>query len=325
MKKVNVAVVGATGLVGRKIIEVLEERNFPVNELIPLASEKSEGKEIEFKGKKVKVRKLDENSFDKGIDIALFSAGASVSEKFVPIAIKNNVRCVDNSIFYRMDDKVVLVVPEINKDKIDSNTMLIANPNCSTIQSVLPIKPIYDNFKIKRIVYNTYQAVSGGGQKALEDLHNRTNKKWKYKIYNNVLPQIDVFTDNGYTKEEMKMINETRKIFDDYNLKITATTARVPVENCHCVSINIELDRDFDLDFIRKILEEQDGVKVIDNPKEELYPIPTMVTGSDDIYVGRIRRDYSIDYGINLWVVGDNIRKGAATNAVENAEVLLEV
>lgn len=325
MKKVNVAVVGATGLVGRKIIEVLEERNFPVNELIPLASENSEGKEIEFNGKKVKVRKLDEHSFDSGIDMALFSAGAAVSEKFIPIAVKNNVKCVDNSSFYRMDDKVVLVVPEINKNKIDSNTMLIANPNCSTIQSVLPIKPIYDNFKIKRIVYNTYQAVSGGGQKALEDLHNKTNKKWKYKIYNNVLPQIDVFTDNGYTKEEMKMINETRKIFDDYDLKITATTARVPVENCHCVSINLELDRDFDIDFIRKIIGEQDGVKVIDDTKEELYPIPTMVTGSDDIYVGRIRRDYSVDYGINLWAVGDNIRKGAATNAVENAEVLLEV
>lgn len=325
MKNVNVAVVGATGLVGRKILEILEERNFPINNIIFLASEKSEGKTIEFRGKSYKVKKLDENSFDGEIDLALFAAGGSVAEKFVPLAIKNGVKVVDNSSFYRMDKDVVLVVPEINKEKITKDTMLIANPNCSTIQSVLALKPISDNFKIKRIVYNTYQAVSGGGEKALEDLYNKTNKKWKYKIYNNVLPQIDDFTENGYTKEEIKMINETRKILGDENLKITATTARVPVENSHAISINVELDRDFDLDYIREILSKQEGVKLVDDIENEIYPIPTQASGKDDVFVGRIRRDFSVDYGINLWCVADNIRKGAATNAVENAEVLINL
>ncbi|MDU5504369.1 MAG: aspartate-semialdehyde dehydrogenase [Anaerococcus vaginalis] len=325
MKNVNVAVVGATGLVGRKILEILEERNFPINNIIFLASEKSEGNTIEFRGKSYKVKKLDENSFDGEIDLALFAAGGSVAEKFVPLAIKNGVKVVDNSSFYRMDKDVVLVVPEINKEKITKDTMLIANPNCSTIQSVLALKPIFDNFKIKRIVYNTYQAVSGGGEKALEDLYNKTNKKWKYKIYNNVLPQIDDFTENGYTKEEIKMINETRKILGDENLKITATTARVPVENSHAISINVELDRDFDLDYIREILSKQEGVKLVDDIENEIYPIPTQASGKDDVFVGRIRRDFSVDYGINLWCVADNIRKGAATNAVENAEVLINL
>ena len=325
MKNVNVAVVGATGLVGRKILEILEERNFPINNIIFLASEKSEGNTIEFRGKSYKVKKLDENSFDGEIDLALFAAGGSVAEKFVPLAIKNGVKVVDNSSFYRMDKDVVLVVPEINKEKITKDTMLIANPNCSTIQSVLALKPIFDNFKIKRIVYNTYQAVSGGGEKALEDLYNKTNKKWKYKIYNNVLPQIDDFTENGYTKEEIKMINETRKILGDENLKITATTARVPVENSHAISINVELDRDFDLDYIREILSKQEGVKLVDDIENEIYPIPTQASGKDDVFVGRIRRDFSLDYGINLWCVADNIRKGAATNAVENAEVLINL
>ncbi|MDU7163771.1 MAG: aspartate-semialdehyde dehydrogenase [Anaerococcus vaginalis] len=325
MKNVNVAVVGATGLVGRKILEILEERNFPINNIIFLASEKSEGNTIEFRGKSYKVKKLDENSFDGEIDLALFAAGGSVAEKFVPLAIKNGVKVVDNSSFYRMDKDVVLVVPEINKEKITKDTMLIANPNCSTIQSVLALKPIFDNFKIKRIVYNTYQAVSGGGEKALEDLYNKTNKKWKYKIYNNVLPQIDDFTENGYTKEEIKMINETRKILGDENLKITATTARVPVENSHAISINVELDRDFDLDYIREILSKQEGVKLVDDIENEIYPIPTQASGKDDVFVGRIRRDFSVDYGINLWCVADNIRKGAATNAVENAKVLINL
>lgn len=324
MENLNVAVVGATGLVGRKILEILEERNFPVDNLIPLASEKSEGKDLDFNGKSYKVRKLDENSFNHGIDLALFAAGGSVSKKYVPIAIENGVKVVDNSSFYRMDKDVVLVVPEINKNVINKDTMLIANPNCSTIQSVLAIKAIFDNFKIKRIIYNTYQAVSGGGEKALEDLYNKTNKKWKYKIFNNVLPQIDVFTENGYTKEEMKMINETRKIFGDDSLKITATTARVPVENSHAISINIELEEDFDIEYIKEIISKQEGVKLIDDIENEIYPLPTKATGHDDVFVGRIRRDYSVDYGINLWCVADNIRKGAATNAVENAEILLQ-
>lgn len=326
MQSVNVAVVGASGLVGRKILELLEERNFPINNLVLFASERSAGKKLKFRGEEVEIKKLDENSFDKGnIDLALFSAGGSVSEKFIPIAIRNGVRCVDNSSFFRMDENVPLVVPEINKKEINKDTMLIANPNCSTIQSVLAIKPIVDAFNVKRIVYNTYQAVSGGGEKALEDLYNKTNKKWKYKIYNNVLPQIDVFLDNGYTKEEMKMIDETRKILDKNDLKITATTARVPVENSHAISINIELDRDFELAYIKKILEEQEGVVLVDDIENEIYPLPTEATGKDEVFVGRIRRDYSLDYGINMWVVADNIRKGAATNAVENAELLLEV
>ncbi|MDD7462973.1 MAG: aspartate-semialdehyde dehydrogenase [Anaerococcus sp.] len=326
MQSVNVAVVGASGLVGRKILELLEERNFPVNNLVLLASERSAGKKLKFRGEEVEIKKLDENSFDNGnIDLALFSAGGSVSEKFIPIAIRNGIRCVDNSSFFRMDKNVPLVVPEINKKEINKDTMLIANPNCSTIQSVLAIKPIVDAFNVKRIVYNTYQAVSGGGEKALEDLHNKTNKKWKYKIHNNVLPQIDVFLDNGYTKEEMKMIDETRKILDKNDLKITATTARVPVENSHAISINIELDRDFELDYIKKILEDQEGVVLVDDIENEIYPLPTEATGNDEVFVGRIRRDYSLDYGINMWVVADNIRKGAATNAVENAELLLEV
>lgn len=326
MQSVNVAVVGASGLVGRKILELLEERNFPINNLVLFASERSAGKKLKFRGEEVEIKKLDENSFDKGnIDLALFSAGGSVSEKFIPIAIRNGVRCVDNSSFFRMDENVPLVVPEINKKEINKDTMLIANPNCSTIQSVLAIKPIVDAFNVKRIVYNTYQAVSGGGEKALEDLYNKTNNKWKYKIYNNVLPQIDVFLDNGYTKEEMKMIDETRKILDKNDLKITATTARVPVENSHAISINIELDRDFELAYIKKILEEQEGVVLVDDIENEIYPLPTEATGKDEVFVGRIRRDYSLDYGINMWVVADNIRKGAATNAVENAELLLEV
>ncbi|MDY3006239.1 aspartate-semialdehyde dehydrogenase [Anaerococcus porci] len=326
MKEFNVAVVGATGLVGRKILEILDERNFPIKNLRALASEKSAGNKIKFRGEDITVEKLDENSFsNKDIDLALFSAGGAVSEKYIPIAIKNGVKCVDNSSFFRMHNDVILVVPEINKDKITKDTMLIANPNCSTIQSVLALKPIFDNFNIKRIVYNTYQAVSGGGERALEDLYNKTNYKWKYKIFNNVLPQIDDFTENGYTKEEMKMINETRKILGDDSLKITATTARVPVENSHAISINIEIDKDFDLDYIKKILENQEGVKVVDDIENELYPLPTEATGYDDVFVGRIRRDYSLEYGLNLWCVADNIRKGAATNAVENAELLMEV
>lgn len=323
MKKVNVAIVGATGLVGRKILEIMEERDFPVNELRLLASPKSYGQELIFKKEKFKVQVLDENSFD-GIDLALFAAGGAVSEKYIPLALAKGVRCVDNSSFFRLKEGIPLVVPEINKEDIDENTRLITNPNCSTIQSVLPLKPIYDKFEIKRIVFSTYQAVSGGGKKALEDLNNKTNKKWKYKIYNNVLPHIDDFLDNGYTKEEMKMIDETRKILHDDSLKITATAARVPVENSHSVSINLELDRDFDLAYIRKILADQEGIVLMDDSDKLIYPLPSLATGTDEVYVGRIRRDFSLDYGLNMWVVADNIRKGAASNAVENAEIYLK-
>lgn len=323
MRRLNVAVVGASGLVGSKIIEVLEERDFPVNNFYPLASKKSAGKKIRFKEKEYEIEELTENSFDKDIDIALFAAGGSVSEKFVPIAVNQGVRVVDNSSYFRLDEDVPLVIPEVNKNVIGKDNYLIANPNCSTIQSVLAIKPVYDKYGIKRIVFNTYQAVSGGGQKALEDLENHTNNKWKYKIHNNVLAQIDDFLDNGYTKEEMKMINETHKILNDDNINITATAVRVPVENSHGVSINLELDKPYELEGIRKCLSEYEGIKVVDDIENEIYPIPTQTTGKDEVYVGRIRRDYSIENGLNLWVVADNIRKGAATNAVEIAEVLL--
>lgn len=323
MGNLNVAVVGATGLVGSKIVEILEERDFPVDNFYLLASKKSAGKKIRFKEKEYQVSELTEDSFNQGIDIALFAAGGTVSEKYVPIAISKGVRVVDNSSYFRLDEDVPLVIPEVNKEDITKDDYLIANPNCSTIQSVLAIKPIYDKYGIKRIVFNTYQAVSGGGQKALEDLENRTNNKWKYKIHNNVLAQIDDFLDNGYTKEEMKMINESHKILNDDGINITATAVRVPVENSHGVSINLELDSPYELKDIRQILSEYEGIKVVDDIDEEIYPIPTQVTGKDEVYIGRIRRDYSIENGLNLWVVADNIRKGAATNAVEIAEVLL--
>lgn len=324
MKKVNVAVVGATGLVGRKIIDVLEERNFPIENFYPMASKKSSGTLIKFNGSEYEVEELNENSFDKDIDIALFAAGGSVAEKFVPIAVEKGVRVVDNSSNFRMTKNIPLVVPEVNPEAITDKDMIIANPNCSTIQSVVALKPLYDKFGIKRIIFNTYQAVSGGGKKALEDLENKTANKWKYPIYNNVLPQIDVFLENGYTKEEMKMINETHKILGDEDIKITATAARVPVENSHAVSMNVELGKDFDLEEVFEVFRNAPGIVLLDDTKNEVYPLPTLASGTDEVYVGRIRLDYSYDKTINLWCVADNIRKGAATNAVENAELLLE-
>ena len=325
MRKVNVAVVGASGLVGRKIREILEERNFPVEKLFAFASKKSAGTKIEYAGREVIIEELKEDSFDgRGIDIALFAAGGSVSEKYIPLAIKNNIKIVDNSSFFRMDKNVPLVIPEVNPDDIKEDDMLIANPNCSTIQSVLAISKIHKDFGIERIIYNTYQAVSGGGERALEDLYEKKNDHWKYKIYDNVLPQIDVFLDNGYTKEEMKMIDETRKILDDQDLKITATAIRVPVSNSHGVSINLKLKKDFTLDEIRQTIKATPGVILEDDIKEEIYPMPAFVSGKDEVFVGRIREDYSCERSLNLWTVADNIRKGAALNAIEIAELLVE-
>lgn len=325
MRKVNVAVVGASGLVGRKIREILEERNFPVEKLFAFASKKSAGTKIEYAGREVIIEELKEDSFDgRGIDIALFAAGGSVSEKYIPLAIKNNIKVVDNSSFFRMDKNVPLVIPEVNSDDIKEDDMLIANPNCSTIQSVLAISKIHRDFGIERIIYNTYQAVSGGGERALEDLYEKKNDHWKYKIYDNVLPQIDVFLDNGYTKEEMKMIDETRKILDDQDLKITATAIRVPVSNSHGVSINLKLKKDFTLDEIRQTIKATPGVVLEDDIKEEIYPMPAFVSGKDEVFVGRIREDYSCERSLNLWTVADNIRKGAALNAIEIAELLVE-
>lgn len=322
---INVAVVGASGLVGAKIRDILEERKFPVDRLFAFASRKSAGKKIKFQGKEVVIEELKEDSFvNRDIDVALFAAGGSISEKYVPLAIKNNIRVVDNSSFFRMDKDVPLIIPEVNGELVNKDEMLIANPNCSTIQSVLAIAKIYEKFGIERIIYNTYQAVSGGGERALEDLYEKKNDHWKYKIYDNLLPQIDSFLDNGYTKEEMKMVNESRKILGDDSLKVTATAIRVPVTNSHGVSINLKLKKDFDMEEIRKTLEDTPGLVLEDDLSKEIYPMPATASGKDDVFVGRLRRDFSDDNSLNLWCVADNIRKGAALNAVQIAELIVK-
>ncbi len=322
---INVAVVGASGLVGAKIRDILEERKFPVDRLFAFASKKSAGKKIKFQGKEVVIEELKEDSFvNRDIDVALFAAGGSISEKYVPLAIKNNIRVVDNSSFFRMDKDVPLIIPEVNGELVNKDEMLIANPNCSTIQSVLAIAKIYEKFGIERIIYNTYQAVSGGGERALEDLYEKKNDHWKYKIYDNLLPQIDSFLDNGYTKEEMKMVNESRKILGDDSLKVTATAIRVPVTNSHGVSINLKLKKDFDMEEIRKTLEDTPGLVLEDDLSKEIYPMPATASGKDDVFVGRLRRDFSDDNSLNLWCVADNIRKGAALNAVQIAELIVK-
>lgn len=328
-KKPNVALVGVTGVVGSTFLKVLEERDFPFNELYMMASAKSAGKTINFKGRDYIVEKLNEHSFDKDIDIALFSAGGSVSEKYAPIAAAHGVTVVDNSSQWRMDPEVPLVVPEVNPEDVEWNKGIIANPNCSTIQAMVVLKPLHDKYKIKRVVYSTYQAVSGSGVKGIEDLKNGlagndTTNAYPHPIAGNCIPQIDVFTENGYTKEEMKMINETHKILGDDNIKVTATTVRVPVFDSHSESINIEFENDFDLDELREVLAKAPGIVVQDDPANSIYPLARNAAGTDEVYVGRIRRDFSVDSGVNLWVVSDNIRKGAATNTVQIAEVLIK-
>lgn len=334
MESYNVAVVGATGAVGNEMIKVLEERNFPVRELTLLASERSLGVEIDFHGKPLPVKVLDENSF-KGIQIGLFSAGGSVSERYAPIAASAGCVVIDNTSAFRMTPDVPLVVPEVNPEAIAQyrNQGIIANPNCSTIQMVVALKPIYDAVGIRRIVVSTYQAVSGTGKKAIEELADQsralmTCQEVKVKVYPhqiafNCLPQIDVFVENGYTKEEMKMINETKKIFNDPSIAVTATTVRVPVFYGHSESVNIETKQKITAEEVRKLLATAPGVKVVDNPAEKSYPLAIKAAGQDDTLVGRIREDESIANGINMWVVADNIRKGAATNAVQIAEVLI--
>ncbi len=329
MKKPNIALVGVTGMVGRTFLQVLAERDFPFENLYMLASAKSAGSTIEFKGKEYVVQELTEASFDQDIDIALFSAGGSISEKFAPVAASKGVTVVDNSSAWRMDDEVPLVVPEVNSKDIDWNKGIIANPNCSTIQAVVPLKPLHDAFKIKRIIYSTYQAVSGSGVKGVADLEegikgNDVMSAYPHPIAGNCLPHIDVFTENGYTKEEMKMINETKKILGDDSLKITATTVRVPVRDSHSESINIEFEKPFELEDVYKILEDAPGVIIQDDVANNVYPLARDIAGKDEVYVGRIRRDFSLENGLNLWVVADNIRKGAATNTVQIAEVLVQ-
>ncbi len=328
-KKPNVALVGVTGVVGSTFLKVLGERDFPFENLYMMASSKSAGKTINFKGKDYIVEELTEHSFDKDIDIALFSAGGAVSAKFAPIAAKHGVTVVDNSSQWRMDPEIPLVVPEVNPDDIKWNKGIIANPNCSTIQAMIVLKPLHDKYKIKRVVYSTYQAVSGSGVKGIKDLENGlagndTTNAYPHPIAGNCIPQIDSFTDNGYTKEEMKMINETHKILGDDSIRVTATTVRVPVFDSHSESINIEFEKDFDLDELRNVLKNAPGIIVQDDPANSVYPLARAAAGTDDVYVGRIRRDFSVDSGVNLWVVSDNIRKGAATNTVQIAEELLK-
>lgn len=329
MKKVNIAVVGATGMVGRTFLKVLEDRDFPYENLYLFASARSAGKSLVCKGKTYTVEELSESSFDRDIDIALFSAGGETSKKFSPIAASKGVTVVDNSSAWRMDPEVPLVVPEVNAEDIAWNKGIIANPNCSTIQAVVALKPLYETYGIERIVYSTYQAVSGSGVKGVSDLEeglkgNNTCRAYPHPIANNCLPHIDVFLENGYTKEEMKMIDETKKIIGDYGLKITATTVRVPVFYSHSESINVQLKKPFEVEDIKSLMDEAEGIVLMDNVSENIYPLASIAAGTDPVYVGRIRRDFSIENGLNLWVVADNIRKGAATNAVQIAERLVE-
>ena len=327
MKKYNIAVVGATGMVGRTFLKVLEETNLPVENYYLFASKRSAGKKVEFMGKEYTVEELNETSFDRGIDIALFSAGGSTSEKYAPIAASKGCVVIDNSSAWRMDPKVPLVVPGGKPKDMLWDNGIIANPNCSTIQAMVALKPLHDKYKIKRVVYSTYQAVSGAGMAGYMDLENglkgEAPKKFPHPIAGNCLPHIDVFLPNGYTKEEMKMVNETRKILGDDSIRITATTVRVPVFNSHSESINVEFYNPFDLDELKSVLANAPGIIVQDDPENDVYPLAINATGTNETYVGRIRRDDSVENGVNLWVVADNIRKGAAANAVQIAEKLI--
>ena len=333
-EKYNVAIAGATGAVGGAMLDVLERRNFPVNELRLLASERSVGKKLVFRGKEIAVQLLTKDSF-KGIDIALFSAGASRSLEFAPAAAASGAVVVDNSSAFRMDPEIPLIIPEVNPHAIAQYTKrgIIANPNCSTIQMLVALKPVYDKVGIKRIVVSTYQAVSGTGAKAIEELKTQildyaAGKKMEAKVYPhqiafNCLPQIDSFLANGYTKEEMKMVNETRKIFEDSTIGVTATTVRVPVYFGHSEAINIETKKKISAQEVKALLADAPGVKLVDAPEKGIYPLATDCAGKFETLVGRIREDESIDRGINLWVVSDNILKGAALNAVQIAEHLI--
>lgn len=332
-KQYTVAVVGATGVVGKEIIQILEDRNFPVGKLLPLASARSKGQKIPFMGELVEVEVLTEDSF-KTVDFALFSAGGSISEKFVPAAVSAGAVSIDNTSHFRMDPTVPLVVPEVNAHALKNHKGIIANPNCSTAQMVLPLKAIYDVAGIKRIVVSTYQSVSGAGKEGIEELesHTRLNlggsqpksELFPVSIPFNVIPQIDVFTENGYTKEEMKMVNETKKILEDDTIQVTATCVRVPVFVGHSESINIQTNKKLSVDEAREILSKFPGIEVLDDTENGLYPTPKDTAGTDPTYIGRIREDISQENGIELWCVADNLRKGAALNAVQIAEALIK-
>jgi aspartate-semialdehyde dehydrogenase len=326
MKNYTVAVVGATGLVGRTMVKVLEERKFGIGKLVLLASERSAGSTIPFNGKPVEVQKLQEDKF-KDVAFALFSAGASVSKEFAPLAAKHGAVAIDNSSAFRTDDQVPLVVPEVNPDEAFKNRGIIANPNCSTIQLVVVLKPLHDAFRIKRVVVSTYQSVTGAGKKGLDQLTRElanerlSERKFPHPIAYNALPHIDVFLDDGYTKEEWKMMKETSKIMGE-TIKLTATTVRIPVVGGHSESVNIEFEKPCDANDVRKILSTAPGVILQDDPKNNVYPMPILAKDRDEVFVGRIRKDTTVQSGINLWIVSDNVRKGAATNAVQIAELL---
>ena len=322
MQQYKIAVVGATGMVGRTFLKVLEEYGLNADYTL-FASQRSAGSKLTFFGREYTVQILDEHAFDEGFDIALFSAGGDTSKKYSPIAAAHGCVVIDNSSAWRMDPDVPLVVPEVNPEDIAKHHGIIANPNCSTIQAVVALAPLHRRYGIKRIVYSTYQAVSGAGQGGFNDLKNGINgiapQKFPYPIFSNCLPHIDTFTENGYTKEELKMVNETRKILHDDTLRITATTVRVPVFYAHSESINVEFKKDFDLDEVRRLLASSEGIVLQDDPANNVYPMAIHAAGTNEVYVGRIRRDFSADCAMNLWVVADNIRKGAATNAVQIA------
>ncbi len=323
----KVAVVGATGLVGTKMLQVLAERNFPVTELVPVASERSVGKEVEFKGKKYKVVSMEDGIAAKPA-VAIFSAGGNTSLEWAPKFAEAGIRVIDNSSAWRMDPTKKLVVPEVNADVLTKDDMIIANPNCSTIQMVVALQPLHLKYKIKRVVVSTYQSVTGTGKKAVDQLFNERKgaegeMAYKYAIDLNVIPQIDVFLDNGYTKEEMKMVKETNKIMGDDSIRVTATTVRIPVVGGHSESVNVEFANDFDLDELKDILSKAPGVIVQDDPSQQLYPMPLWAHEKDEVFVGRLRRDETQANTLNMWIVSDNLRKGAATNAVQIAEYLM--
>ena len=324
----KIAVVGATGLVGRVMLQLLEERQFPLDELIPVASKNSIGQSVSFKDKSYPVVSVGE-AIKLKPDIALFSAGGSTSLEWAPKFAENGTTVIDNSSAWRMDSTKKLIVPEINGDALEKGDMIIANPNCSTIQMVVAIGPLHNKYNIKRLVISTYQSVSGTGKNAVDQLKKETNeedveKVYPHTIYQNLLPQCDVFEDGGYTKEEIKLIQETRKILNDEAIKITSTAVRVPIEKCHGESINLEFHNEFKIEDVVEILRSSPGLKVIDDINNNLYPMPIDAANHDEVYVGRIRRDESVENGLNLWIVADNLRKGAATNTIQIAETLVQ-
>ncbi|MDN5332397.1 MAG: aspartate-semialdehyde dehydrogenase [Tepidanaerobacteraceae bacterium] len=333
MKTYNVAVVGATGAVGRTMLKILEERNFPVKDILPLASSRSAGQRIEFSGKSYEVKEAKPSAFE-GIDIALFSAGKDISLNLAPEAVKRGAVVVDNSNAFRMEPHVPLVVPEVNPQELKKHSGIIANPNCSTIQMVMVLKPIHDRARIKRVVVSTYQAVSGTGLEAIEELKLQTRQVlegespkpevYPHQIAFNLLPHIDVFDDSGYSLEEWKMVRETKKIMGDDSIAVTATAVRVPVFNCHSESVNVETCEKITAEEARAILAKAPGVVVMDDPKNKIYPMPAYLSGKDEVFVGRIREDFTVPCGLNLWIVADNLRRGAAYNAAKIAECLVE-